>query len=158
MRIGEAKDAYRAAGPTRAAPEPVGAATAARCGAAEAEVTPATVSQVDTLAQKVQQLASKVGLMGRRPRAEALDSWRVDVELRGGHRPSETIGFVAALMDLDDQQSRALPPGVILASDFEPWWLTAARPVRQVDGVRRQALADLGLPRGLALGTRSCCS
>jgi hypothetical protein len=53
--------------------------------AAEAEVTPATVSQVDSLAQKVQQLANKVGLMGRRPRAEALDSWRVDVELRGGH-------------------------------------------------------------------------
>jgi hypothetical protein len=30
-------------------------------------VSPATVSQVDTLAQTVQQLASKVGLLGRRP-------------------------------------------------------------------------------------------
>ena len=107
------------------------------------------MSQVDTLAQKVQQLASKVGLMGRRPRAEALDSWRVDGELRGGHRPSETIGFVAALMDLDDQQSRALPPGVILASDFEPWWLTAARPVRQVDGVRGKPWPTLASRGGL---------
>jgi hypothetical protein len=59
--------------------------------------------------------------------AEALDSWRVHGELAGGHRPSETIAFVGALMDVDEEQQRALPPNVILAGDCEPKWVTRVR-------------------------------
>ena len=62
--------------------------------------------------------------------AEALDSWRVDGELRGGHRPSETIAFVSELQEIADEQQRqrALPAGVILGGGAcEPWWLTRLR-------------------------------
>jgi hypothetical protein len=60
--------------------------------------------------------------------AECLEAWRVDSELNGGYLPSQTIGFVSALMDLeDDEQSRAVPGNVILAGDCEPRWLTRLR-------------------------------
>jgi hypothetical protein len=59
--------------------------------------------------------------------ADALAAWRVDSEIAGGHLPSQTIGFVSALMDLEDERSRALPSNVILAGDCEPRWLTRLR-------------------------------
>ena len=55
--------------------------------------------------------------------AEALDSWRVDGQLRGGHRPSETIAFVSELQDIADEQQRQRA----LGGGFEPWWLTRLR-------------------------------
>jgi hypothetical protein len=59
--------------------------------------------------------------------ADALSSWRVDGELRGGHRPSETLAFVSALQDLADaQRERFLPDGVI-SPDCEPRWLGRLR-------------------------------
>ena len=58
--------------------------------------------------------------------AAALDSWRVDGEMRGGHRPSETIAFVSALEDIADER-RARPAGVVLGGACEPWWLTRLR-------------------------------
>jgi hypothetical protein len=63
--------------------------------------------------------------MSRRPltHAEALAAWRVDSELRGGHSPEQTIGFVSALMDLEDER-RVLPEGFVPA-DYEPKWRTA---------------------------------
>ena len=69
--------------------------------------------------------------MARRPltHAEALDSWRVDGELRGGHRPSETIAFVSALEDIADREDRmrSVPPGFALAETAEPRWVTRLR-------------------------------
>jgi hypothetical protein len=69
--------------------------------------------------------------MARRPltHAEALDSWRVHGELSGGHRPSETIGFVSALQDIADAQQdrwRSLPPGFV-SPDCEPRLVTRLR-------------------------------
>lgn len=55
--------------------------------------------------------------------AEALDSWRVDDELRGGHRPSETLAFVGALMDLEDERIARTVPGFI-SPELEPKWRT----------------------------------
>jgi hypothetical protein len=64
--------------------------------------------------------------MARRlTRAEALDSWRVDAELSGGHTVQQTLGFIAAPQDLEDD-SRALPPGFVLA-DCEPRRVTRLR-------------------------------
>jgi hypothetical protein len=69
--------------------------------------------------------------MTRRPltHSEALDSWRVHGELVGGHRPSETIGFVSALEDLADACSSRdwTPPVGVIPADCEPRWLTKAR-------------------------------
>ena len=66
--------------------------------------------------------------MARRPltHAEALDSWRVHGELRGGHRPSETIAFVSELEDIADKRERFLPDGVI-SPDCEPRLITRLR-------------------------------
>jgi hypothetical protein len=58
--------------------------------------------------------------------AEALDAWRVDGELRGGHRPSETIAFVSALQDVEDERSLTLPPGFVPGGG-EPRWVTRLR-------------------------------
>ena len=46
------------------------------------------------------------------PSAEA---WRADAELRGGHRPSETLAWAAAWAAYEDEldEVRALPAGVI---------------------------------------------
>jgi hypothetical protein len=46
---------------------------------------------------------------------EALDAWRVVGELSGGHTAEQTLGFVGALQDLEDERSRALPPGFVPA-------------------------------------------
>jgi hypothetical protein len=59
--------------------------------------------------------------------ADCLAAWRVDSELRGGHSPSQVIAFVSELEDLADERSQQLPPGVILAGDCEPKWLSRLR-------------------------------
>jgi hypothetical protein len=63
--------------------------------------------------------------MTRRPTtSDYLAAWRLDSELRGGHRPSEVLQFVSALEDLADSQTqRSLPLGVI-SPDCEPRWRT----------------------------------
>jgi hypothetical protein len=53
--------------------------------------------------------------------AEALDSWRVDGELAGGHRPSETLAFISALEDADEQCAL---PAAYVPGDHEPRWRT----------------------------------
>jgi hypothetical protein len=70
--------------------------------------------------------------MRRRPLTfgEALDSWRIDGEIRGGHRPSETLAFVSALEDIADGQAarrRVQPEGFALADDVEPRAITFLR-------------------------------
>jgi hypothetical protein len=65
----------------------------------------------------------------RRPltAAECLDAWRAHGELVGGHRPSETIGLISELQDLEEDQQHALPAGFCPAEAAEPWWLTRLR-------------------------------
>ena len=58
--------------------------------------------------------------------ADALSSWRVDGELRGGHTVEETLGFVAALQGLEDERP-PLPMGVISPDGVEPRWLGRLR-------------------------------
>ena len=68
--------------------------------------------------------------MTRRPltRGEALDSWRVHGELKGGHRPSETIAFVSALEDIADRdRGRIAPEGFALADSVEPRMISFLR-------------------------------
>jgi hypothetical protein len=43
--------------------------------------------------------------------------------LSGGHTVQQTLGFIGALQDVEDEQSRALPPGFVPA-DCEPKWRT----------------------------------
>ena len=61
--------------------------------------------------------------MARRPltHGEALSSWAVDSELRGGHTVQETLAFVDALADVEE--TRPPPPGFV-SPDLEPKWLT----------------------------------
>jgi hypothetical protein len=60
--------------------------------------------------------------------AEYLAAWRVHGELAGGHSPQQTLGFVGALMDLeDDERSRPLPDGVVSPDGVEPKWLGRLR-------------------------------
>jgi hypothetical protein len=58
--------------------------------------------------------------------AEALAAWRVDGELRGGHTVQQTLGFIGALMDLEDEQAQRRAYA-ILGGDFEPRWVTRLR-------------------------------
>jgi hypothetical protein len=65
--------------------------------------------------------------MGRRlTPADALSSWRVDGELRGGHTVEETLSFIDALQDVEDERS-PLPMGVISPDGVEPRWLGRLR-------------------------------
>jgi hypothetical protein len=50
--------------------------------------------------------------------AEVMAAWRVDAELYG-HTPSQTIGFVNALADVEDAeaQRRASPVVLVLAGE-----------------------------------------
>ena len=58
--------------------------------------------------------------------ADALSSWRVDGELRDGHTVQETLSFVGALQDVEDERP-PLPMGVISPDGVEPRWLGRLR-------------------------------
>jgi hypothetical protein len=60
--------------------------------------------------------------------AEALEAWRIDGKLNG-HTVQQTLCFVGALQDLEDERSRALPPDFV-PDDCEPRWVTRLRAAR----------------------------
>lgn len=62
--------------------------------------------------------------MMRRPLAP-LDAWRLDGEFNP-HSVQETLSFVAALQDLEDERP-PLPMGVISPDGVEPRWLSRLR-------------------------------
>jgi hypothetical protein len=57
--------------------------------------------------------------------ADALASWRADGELHG-HTVQQTLSFVNALQDVDDERS-PLPMGLISPDGIEPRWLGRLR-------------------------------
>jgi hypothetical protein len=54
--------------------------------------------------------------------------WRIDGELRGGHKPSETIAWASAWADYEDEHAarRALPAEVVSVS-YERRWVSTLR-------------------------------
>jgi hypothetical protein len=54
------------------------------------------------------------------------EAWRIDGELNG-HTVEQTIRYLSDCDDAEQVAVRALPVGVILAGDCEPWWLTRLR-------------------------------
>jgi hypothetical protein len=53
--------------------------------------------------------------------ADALQSWRVDAEVRGGHTVAETLSFIN---DLEDVEERRALPATYVPGDCEPAWRT----------------------------------
>jgi hypothetical protein len=50
------------------------------------------------------------------------EAWRIDGEMRGGHKPSEVLAWQAAWTEYEDEvvELRALPAGVITVGAVEP--------------------------------------